>query len=319
MTAPATARRLGRARGAVVAATIAFVETAVRRPPAATARAAAAALRPAEWVKNTVVLAPVLFAGHFHVGSAARALLAFLAFCAISSAGYLVNDLRDVELDRRHPWKRFRPIASGQLAPRTAASMAAALTIAALGLIAADGLEATGMLVAYAALTTAYTLRLKQVVIVDVMAIAGCFLLRVVAGAAAIDVRASRWLLVCTGMAALFLGFTKRRQEAMLEAGAARGIRPVLEHYSLPFLDQMVSMVTAGTVISYTIYATRSPIAGSNMLATVPMVVYALFRYLYLIYHCRDLRSTATLVTADAGIRWAAAAWIATAAAVVYL
>ena len=282
------------------------------------ARAGFVALRPQEWVKNAVVLAPLLFSGKIDGTTIGHALLAFAAFCAVSSAGYLVNDIRDVELDRRHAFKRFRPIAAGELPIRLAYAMAALLAAVGLGLAFASNAKTAGLLAAYGALTAAYSYHLKQVVIVDVMAIAGCFLIRVVAGSAAIDVHASRWLLVCTGFAALFLGFTKRRQEAMLEAESPRGTRPVLEHYSLPFLDQMVAMVTAGTVISYTIYATTSPIAGSNMLATVPMVVYGLFRYLYLIYHCEDPRSTATLITADLGIRGAAVAWVVAAALVVY-
>jgi hypothetical protein len=151
------------------------------------------------------------------------------------------------------------------------------------------------------------------------MAIAGCFLLRVLTGAVAIDVKASPWLIVCTGMVSLFLGFTKRRQEATLEKTAQFGARPVLEHYSLPFLDQMVSMVTAGTVLSYTIYATQSPVAGDEMLWTVPMVVYGVFRYLYLIYHREEGASTANLVTSDPGIISAALAWALAAALVVYL
>lgn len=286
--------------------------------PVRIARAALAAARPREWVKNSVVLMPVLFSGRFDGATLWRALLAFVAFCAISSSGYYVNDLRDAELDRRHPWKRFRPIASGELPAPLARLGAVILAIVGIGLSFGDGLKFTGLLVAYGILTFTYSAVLKQLVIIDVMAIAGCFLIRVVAGAAAIDVHASRWLLVCTGFAALFLGFTKRRQEAKLEEEAGRGTRPVLEHYSLPFLDQMVAMVTAGTVISYTIYATTSPIAGSHMLATVPMVIYGLFRYLYLIYHREDPRSTASLLLADPGIRWAAVAWVAAAAIVVY-
>jgi hypothetical protein len=120
-------------------------------------------------------------------------------------------------------------------------------------------------------------------------------------------------------MVSLFLGFTKRRQEAMLEQRTSFGARPVLEHYTLPFLDQMVSLVTAGTVLSYTIYATQSPQAGDKMLWTVPMVLYGVFRYLYLIYHREEVAGTADLVTTDPGIIGAAAAWAVAAALVVYL
>jgi 4-hydroxybenzoate polyprenyltransferase len=277
------------------------------------------ALRPYEWVKNLFVYAPLLFSGQFDIDSALAASGVFAAFCAVASAGYLVNDIVDVELDRRHPAKRFRAIATGALPIPAARVVAAVLALAGLliGLVVSPAV--CGMVAGYGALTLAYSLALKRVVIIDVMAIAGCFLLRVLTGAVAIDVKASPWLLVCTGMVSLFLGFTKRRQEAMLETSSQFGARPVLEHYTLPFLDQMVSMVSAGTVLSYTIYATQSPVAGDRMLWTVPMVVYGVFRYLYLIYHREAAAGAAELVTGDPGIIGAAVAWAVAAALVVYL
>jgi hypothetical protein len=153
-----------------------------------------------------------------------------------------------------------------------------------------------------------------------------------VAGAVAVDARASEFLLVCTGMLALFLGFTKRRQEAILEeepspGSAALGqepsgsgvTRPVLEHYSLPFLDQMVAMVTAAAIISYVIYAVNSPRIGSKMLATAPAVLYGIFRYLYLIYDRRDTRSTAAILIEDPGMVFAGVSWVATAVLMLYV
>lgn len=277
------------------------------------------ALRPEEWVKNTFVFAAVLFSGQFDATSALQAAATFVAFCAVASAGYVVNDIVDVETDRRHPTKRHRAIASGALPIGMARLAATVLLAVGLGVGLAVSLGVCGLIAAYAALTFAYSLVLKRLVIIDVMAIAGCFLLRVVSGAVAIDVKASPWLLVCTGMVSMFLGFTKRRQEAILEQEASFGARPVLEHYTLPFLDQMVSMVTAGTVLSYTIYATQSPVAGTRMLWTVPMVVYGVFRYLYLIYHREESHSTANLLTSDPGIIGAAIAWATAAALVVYL
>jgi 4-hydroxybenzoate polyprenyltransferase len=277
------------------------------------------ALRPAEWVKNTFVFAALLFGGEFDFDSALKATGAFIAFCAVASAGYLVNDIRDVELDRRHPTKRHRAIASGALSISAARIVAGVLFVVglAIGLLVSPAV--CGLVAAYGALTFAYSIVLKKLVIIDVMTIAGCFLLRVLTGAVAVGVDASPWLLVCTGMVSLFLGFTKRRQEAVLEKNAQFGARPVLEHYTLPFLDQMVSMVSAGTVLSYTIYATQSPLAGDKMLWTVPMVVYGVFRYLYLIYHREDASSTADLVTRDPGIIGAALTWALAAALVVYL
>lgn len=284
-----------------------------------TASALIRALRPEEWVKNTFVFAALLFGGEFDTGSALKATGAFVAFCAVASAGYLVNDIRDVELDRRHPAKRHRAIASGALPISTARIVAAGLAVAGLAVALLVSPAVSGLVAAYGALTVAYSIVLKTLVIIDVMTIAGCFLLRVLTGAVAVGVDASPWLLVCTGMVALFLGFTKRRQEAVLETSAQFGARPVLEHYTLPFLDQMVSMVSAGTVLSYTIYATQSPLAGDKMLWTVPMVVYGVFRYLYLIYHREDGSSTASLVTSDPGIIGAAITWAVAAALVVYL
>lgn len=277
------------------------------------------ALRPDEWVKNTLVLAALLFSGEFDRGSAVSALGTFVAFCAMASAGYLVNDIHDVELDRRHPAKRMRAIASGALPITAARSAAAALAVVALGVALVVSPAVCGLVAAYGLLTLGYTFALKKLVIIDVMTIAGCFLLRVLAGAVAIDVEASPWLLVCTGMVSLLLGFTKRRQEAVLEQNARFGARPVLEHYTLPFLDQAVAMVSAGTVLSYTIYATQSPEAGDRMLWTVPMVVYGILRYLYLIYHREARASTANLVTSDPGIIGAGVTWAVVAALVVYL
>jgi 4-hydroxybenzoate polyprenyltransferase len=283
------------------------------------------ALRPQEWVKNLLVFAGLLFSGQADEGAQiVDAVLAFAAFCAISSAGYLFNDLRDREHDARHPDKRHRPIASGALAPETAATAAVVLAVAAVAIGFAVESEVAGLVALYAAITAAYSLLLKRLVILDVMTIASLFILRVVAGAVAVEATASEFLLICTGMLALFLGFTKRRQEAMLEEAApanptSTATRPVLEHYSLPFLDQMVAMVTAAAILSYVIYAVDSPLAGSKMLATAPSVLYGVFRYLYLIYDRRDTRSTAAILLEDPGMLFAEATWVASALAVLYV
>jgi len=299
------------------------------------------ALRPQEWVKNLIVFAGLLFSGSLDEGDQVlAATLAFVAFCAIASAGYLLNDLLDREHDRHHPEKRNRPIASGAVGTGAAAALAVVLAGAgiALGLVVEP--EVGALVALYGAITTAYTLVLKRLVIVDVMTIASLFILRVVAGAVAVEAQASEYLLVCTAFLALFLGFTKRRQEAMLEAGTygpagssaastapAGGsepvpepvTRPVLEHYSLPFLDQMIAMVTAGAIISYVIYAVNSPLVGSKMLATAPSVLYGIFRYLYLIYDRADTRSTAAILARDPGIVFAAASWVGTALLTLFL
>src|SRR5665811_361912 len=230
-------------------------------------RAAIKTGRPQEWIKNVFVFAGLLFSGKFNDGGAVtEAVLAFVAFCGISSAGYYVNDLVDVELDRKHPKKRFRPLAAGELSARAAMAIAPVLAAAAIGLaFAAINWQVGLMVTGYGIAQVAYSLGLKQVVIVDVMTLAGLFILRVAAGASAVDAHASEWLVLCTGMLAAFLGFTKRRQEAVSELHQGASSRPVLEHYSLPFLDQMVSLVTTGTVISYAIYTVNSPLIGSEM------------------------------------------------------
>ena len=278
------------------------------------------ALRPPEWIKNLLVFAGLLCSGRLNEGSAVvDATLTFVAFCAIASAGYLLNDLRDREHDRQHPDKRNRPIASGAVTPNTAIVTAIILAVVALAIGFAVEPEVAGLVALYGVITTAYSLVLKRLVIIDVMTISSLFILRVVAGAVAVGAHASEFLLVCTGFLALFLGFTKRRQEAILEEREDAQTRPVLEHYSIPFLDQMIAMVTASAILSYVIYAADSPRIGSEMLATAPSVLYGIFRYLYLIYDRRDTRSTAAILTEDPGMVFAGVTWVGTALAMLYL
>jgi len=318
-------------------------------PPAPAARslpmALLVAMRPHEWIKNLLVFAGLLFSGKLDEGAQVfDATLTFAAFCAISSAGYLFNDLHDAPFDRQHPQKRHRPIASGALPVRVAWAAAVVLAAAGLG-VALLGVspEVAGFVALYGVTTVAYSLVIKRLVILDVMTIASLFIVRVVAGAVAVEAHASEWLILCTGMLALFLGFTKRRQEAMSEesnrvasspttelegtarlaepdAGTAGSqvTRPVLEHYSLPFLDQMVAMVTAAAIISYAIYAVNSPLIGSRMLATLPSVLYGIFRYLYLIYDRQDTRSTAAILTEDPGMIFAGITWVGAALLMLY-
>jgi 4-hydroxybenzoate polyprenyltransferase len=314
-------------------------ESPSARTYGSTAEAFLVAIRPSDWIKNLLVFAGVLFSGKLDQGGQlVDATLTFACFCTISSAGYLFNDLHDVEFDRRHPEKAWRPIASGALPASlawAASGILAALAITASALLVSP--EVAGLVASYGAITVVYTVIVKRLVILDVMAIASLFILRVVAGAVAVDAKASEFLLICTGMLALFLGFTKRRQEAILEreppaaspppagspapAGETEGSRsrPVLEHYSLPFLDQMVAMVTASAILSYVIYAANSPRIGSKMLATAPSVLYGIFRYLYLIYDRKDTRSTAAILTEDPGMLFAAITWIGAALAMLYV
>jgi 4-hydroxybenzoate polyprenyltransferase len=284
-------------------------------------RAAIKTGRPQEWIKNLFVFAGLLFSGKFNQPhDVLEATLTFAAFCLVSSAGYYVNDLVDVELDRRHPKKRFRPLAARELSVGAAKAIAPLLALVAVGLaFATVNWEVGLMVIGYGIIQLSYSLWLKQIVIIDVMTLATVFILRVAAGAVAVDAHASEWLLLCTGMLALFLGFTKRRQEAVSELHEGTNSRPVLEHYSLPFLDQMVAMVTTGTVISYSIYAVNSPLIGSKMMWTIPPVVYVIFRYLYLIYDRADDRSIAAMVSKDKGMVAGGAAWVIVAFVLLYV
>jgi 4-hydroxybenzoate polyprenyltransferase len=286
---------------------------APQKPRRGPVKAVIVAMRPQEWVKNLLVFAGLLFSGQFdEIDAILAATVTFFAFCAVASAGYLVNDAHDVEEDRQHPKKRFRPIAAGELGVRTAITMAVALAVGGLaGATLLEGPAVGGIVLAYGIGTTLYSYVLKHEVILDVMTIAGLFVLRVLAGAVAVNADASAYLLLCTGMVALFLGFTKRRQEATSELHSGTESRPVLEHYSIPFLDQMVAMVTAATVMSYAIYCVNSPLIGSKMLGTLPPVVYGIFRYLYLIYDRKDTRSTDAILLDDYGMIGAAVTWVA--------
>jgi 4-hydroxybenzoate polyprenyltransferase len=246
------------------------------------------ALRPRQWAKNVFVFAALVFAERLGDPAAVlRVCGAFAVFCVLSSAVYLINDVRDREADRRHPQKRRRPIAAGEIGP--GAASAASLILAVVALFAAFTLsDALGRVAAaYLVLNLAYSFGLKRIVILDVMMVASGFLLRALAGALVIDVAISRWLVMCTGLLALFLGFVKRRQEiaATEEDSAAR---PILREYSLPFLDQMIAIVTGATVVAYSLYAFSPEVAQKlgteNLGLTIPFVLFGIFRYLYLVH-----------------------------------
>src|SRR3954465_1977046 len=292
-------------------------EVVPRRSPL---RAAIKTGRPKEWIKNVFVFAGLLFSGKFnHSHDVLEAFVTFVAFCLISSAGYFVNDLIDVELDRKHPKKRFRPLAARELSESAAKAIAPVLAAIAIAIAFTVNWQVGLMVVGYGVAQIAYSLGLKQIVIIDVMVLAGLFILRVAAGASAVDAHASEWLILCTGFLPAFLGFTKPRQEAVSELHEGTSTRPVLEHYSLPFLDQMVSLVTTGTVISYAIYTVNSPLIGNQMMLTIPAVVYGIFRYLYLIYDRSDDRSTSAMVSGDRGMLAAGASWVLIAFLLLYV
>lgn len=247
-------------------------------------------MRPKQWTKNAIIFAPLIFAQKFtETAPVAEACLAFLIFCGLSGAVYIINDLLDIEQDRKHPLKCLRPLASGLLSPRAAVSFLLALLAAAVAgaLLLLDwqfGLIAA----AYIVLQISYSLWLKHVVIIDVFCIAAGFLLRVAAGAEAIDVTFSTWLFFCTILLALFLALSKRRHELVLLEDSAAQHRRILFEYSTDLLDQMISIVTTATLIAYILYTvsdeTVAKFGSDKLKFTIPFVLYGIFRYLYLIH-----------------------------------
>lgn len=248
------------------------------------------AMRPKQWPKNAFVFAALVFDGElFMPMQLGRTILAAVIFSLISGVVYLINDLVDIEKDRQHPEKRHRPLASGQLTTTTA--MGAAAGIAGIGLPLAFLLDVPFgvVLTGYLALQIAYSLVLKDLVIIDVLTVAAGFVLRAVGGAVVIGVTASPWLYVCTTLFALFIGFSRRRHELVLLEGEAVNHRASLDEYSVDLLDYMIATAASTTVIGYSLYTFLAPNVPGNhtMMLTIPFVLYGVFRYLYLI-HARD-------------------------------
>ncbi len=280
-----------------------------------TTAAALVSMRPQHWIKNVFVLAPLVFSLRLTDPDALLpALAAFALFCLASSAVYLTNDLADREADRMHPRKRNRPVASGELPPRSAGALAAVL---AAGAMAAAwwylGTGFAGILGGYLALNLVYSLGIKNVVILDVMLVASGFLLRAWGGAVAISVGMSNWLILCTGLIALFLGFVKRRQELAGLAAGETAQRPILAEYSVAFLDQMIAVVTASTVLSYAFYAFSPEVAEKlgtpYMGLTLLFVLYGIFRYLYLVLRKGEGENPVALVVRDGPLRTSILLW----------
>jgi 4-hydroxybenzoate polyprenyltransferase len=278
-------------------------------------RAAIVSLRPRQWSKNLLLFAGIVFAAK--LGDAGRwgeAAAIFVAYCGASSAAYLLNDLRDAADDRLHPVKRERPIARGELQPERALVLAMLLAAGALAIAAALGFVSLLFLLGFIALQLAYSLGLKRIVLVDVFVIAGLFVIRAAAGAAAVDVRISPWLLVCTALLALFLGLAKRRGELVLVHAEETPGRPALGGYSLSLVDRLLSVVAVATAGAYSVYAVTAHSAW--MALTVPFVVLGLGRYLVLV-HRDDLgEEPEHLLLADRTILVCVAVWAVVSAAV---
>ncbi|HZI81342.1 MAG TPA: decaprenyl-phosphate phosphoribosyltransferase [Vicinamibacterales bacterium] len=294
------------------------------RPTSSPAALLFRSLRPQQWTKNLFVFAGLLFSGHLLDRTAwPAALAAFFIFCGLSGAVYLVNDVLDRGADAQHPIKRHRPIASEALAPGVA--LTAALVLAALSVAGAVAVNASLTLaaVAYVALLASYSAALKHYVIIDVLTLAAGFVLRAVAGAVAIGVPISHWLLVCTTLLALFIGLSKRRHELTLLTEGAAGHRPILQEYSPYLLDQMISVVTAATLVAYSVYTISSETAerlGSDRLGiTIPFVLYGIFRYLYLVHRRNGGGSPSELLLTDRPLLICVALWTAAVVLVIYV
>lgn len=247
------------------------------------------AMRPRQWTKNLFVFAGLVFSQHLvDFVQALEVVGAFVVFCLASGSVYLLNDLVDLERDRLHPLKSQRPLASGRLSVGAARWALAGLLALTVGLGLCLGLPFLGMVLIYLGVQLFYSLLLKRIVILDVFCIAAGFVLRVLAGALVIQVDVSRWLVVCTLMVSLFLGLAKRRHELTLAGEDAVSHREVLAEYSPYLLDQLIAVVTAATVLSYTLYTvdpeTVAKFGTGNLVFTVPFVLYGVFRYLYLIH-----------------------------------
>lgn len=281
-------------------------------------------MRPHQWIKNALVLAPLVFAHRLHDGHAVlQALAALAVFCALSSAVYLLNDVLDADADRLHPSKRTRPIADGRLSVSTALTAAVLLALLAIGVATRIGPDDADFVVwplAYAALNLAYSLRLKRIAIVDVLCIATGFQFRVHAGSVAIGVPSSKWLLLCTFFFATFVALCKRRDELAKQELNGSSTRPVLEDYSIAFLDQVIAPLAAMSILAYALYTLDGDTVekhGPYLMLTVPFVVFGVFRYLWLVHHADGGEDPARLLLRDRQILISGALWAMTVAIVV--
>jgi 4-hydroxybenzoate polyprenyltransferase len=282
------------------------------------------ALRPRQWVKNVVLLPGILFTldQPHPLSDWLRVLAGIAVFCVLSSATYLLNDAADVEADRAHPRKRLRPIAAGHLSISNAYGMAAALVAVGMGAAVALGIPFAVTALLYVLLTLAYSYSLKHHVLLDVMALSGCYILRAWAGTAVIGVSISQWLLICTTLGSLLIGLAKRRSEltTLEDAGAHRRS---LNGYTLELLDQLINVVCASTLVAYMLYTfpalSKTAEHRPALMLTIPFVVYALFRFLYLIHRHGKGGDPTEEIVEDGGLRVAVILYLAAIVAIMLL
>lgn len=299
------------------------MESDAARPAASRLRGVFLSLRPHQWTKNLVVFAAVGLSKHlFELQPLLRSLLAFVLFCGLSGTVYLLNDVADVERDRLHPLKRLRPIASGVVPLRLAALLAVVLGGLCLGASWLLGRGFVACAAAYLGLNVLYSFRLKEVVIVDVLSVSLGFVLRAVAGALAIPVVISDWLLLCTILLALFLTLAKRRHELVTLSDTAADHRRILAEYSPYLLDQMIAVVTASCLMAYSFYTTaqetKDKFHTDKLALTIPFVLYGIFRYLYLVHRKEKGGSPTDVLLTDRPLLAAVALWAVAIVIIVY-
>jgi 4-hydroxybenzoate polyprenyltransferase len=281
-------------------------------------------LRIKQWIKNLIIFAPLVFSQNvFDLRLLFKSGLAFVLFCLVSGAAYILNDLKDLDEDQLHPIKSKRPLASGRLKRSQALVTFVVLVIVSLIGAFLINLYFLVALAMYLVLQVSYSFWLKHVVILDVFLIAAGFFIRVVAGGLVIEVQISPWLIICTILLALFLALSKRRHELVLLETSAEIHRPILKEYNPYLLDQMIAVVTASTVISYCLYTISSEtidkFGTKNLIFTVPFVLYGIFRYLYLVHQKKEGGSPEVLVIKDKPLLIDIFLWIATAALIIYI
>ena len=287
------------------------------------ARALVALVRPRQWIKNSVIFAALVFSHTLtDMSHLVRSLLAFGLFCAISSAVYALNDIMDLESDRAHPTKSRRPLAAGELSVGVAGALGLALALGGLVLAYRLSPPFAALAALYLMSNLLYSAWLKKVVIVDVMILSSGFVIRAIAGGVVIGVEVSAWLILCTVLLSLFLGFTKRRQELALLESRAQDTRAILREYSIGFLDQMISIVTAGTLVAYFLYTlapeTRAKLGTPYLPLTIPFVLYGIFRYLYLVHQRHMGENPTGALYADPPLLINVVLWVLSAVAILY-
>jgi len=281
-------------------------------------------LRPHQWVKNGFVLAPLIFAGKLlHPPSLILEFSAFALFCLVSSGVYAFNDVFDREQDRTHPTKKNRPVAAGQIPVPAALVLGTGLDVSGVAGAFIIGKSFLLCVLFYLLLQLGYNVALRKIVILDILAVALGFVTRAVAGSFAIEVVTSPWLILCSLLIALFLGFAKRRQELVLLGAGAVKHRTILSEYSVPLLDQLIGIVTAATIVCYAIYTLTPDVTqrlGSRyMILTLPFVLYGVFRYLYLV-HVHDKGGSPTRdLLADAPLLVSILLWTLTSVVLIYV